>query len=172
MDGLEAARQMRQLPLLRQVSIIAISASVLESDAKQCLAAGMNAFLPKPVDFGKLLPQIAALLQLKWRYELLQAGPSQQEEDELLIVLPEKEMETLHYLARMGKMQEIACQANRIAELDERYQAFANQLRTLASEYQSKAVLRLVERHIHRMHIERHRRIGQVANHRKIVSTK
>ena len=172
MDGLEAARRMRQLPLLQHVSIIAISASALESDAKQCLAAGMNAFLPKPVDFGKLLPQIAALLQLKWRYELRQAGPSQPEEDELLIVLPEKEMETLHYLARMGKMQEIACQANRIAELDERYRAFANQLRTLASEYQSKAVLRLVERHMHRMHYERHRRIGQVANHRKIVSTK
>ena len=149
MDGLEATRQMRRLPLLQQVSIIAISASVLESDAKQCLAAGMNAFLPKPVDFNRLLPQIAELLQLKWRYELQQSALSQPEESELLIALPEKEMKTLHHLARMGKMQDIVSQANRIAELDERYRAFANQLRTLASAYQSKAVLRLVERHMH-----------------------
>jgi signal transduction histidine kinase/DNA-binding response OmpR family regulator len=150
MSGLEAARRMRQLPLLRDVPIIAVSASTSESDAKQCMTAGMNAFLPKPVDFGKLLQQIAALLQLKWRYELPQAGPSVPQEDELLIVPPEKEMETLHHLAQMGNMQDIVCEASRIAELDERYRAFANQLRTLASAYQSKAVLRLVERYMHR----------------------
>jgi hypothetical protein len=59
-------------------------------------------------------------------------------------------MEKLHHLAQMGNMQDIVCEASRIAELDERYRAFANQLRTLASAYQSKAVLRLVERYMHR----------------------
>jgi signal transduction histidine kinase/DNA-binding NarL/FixJ family response regulator len=149
MDGLEAARRMRCLPHLQHVPIIAISASTSDSDARQCLAAGMNAFLPKPVDFGKLLPQIAELLQLKWRYELPQTGPVAPQEDELLIVPSENEMKTLHHLAQLGNMQDLMCEASRIAELDERYRAFANQLRTLANAYQSKAILRLVERHMH-----------------------
>jgi len=69
-------------------------------------------------------------------------------EDELLIAPPEKEMEALHHLARMGNMLEITRQASHIAELDERYCAFADRLRMLASQYQSKAVLRLVEQYM------------------------
>ena len=149
MGGLEAARQLRRSPLMQHVPIIAISASVTENDAKQCLTAGMNAFLPKPVDFGKLLSQIAALLELKWRYELSpQAKSPSPMEDELLVAPPEKEMETLHHLARMGNMLEITRQASHIAELDERYCAFADRLRMLASQYQSKAILHLVEQYM------------------------
>ena len=59
MDGLEATRRLRQLPAFKDVPIIAISASVSASEASKCLAAGMNAFLPKPIDVDKLLSQIA-----------------------------------------------------------------------------------------------------------------
>ena len=87
--------------------------------------------------------------QLKWRYELPQTGPFAPQEDELLVVPSESEMKTLHHLAQQGNMQDLLSEVSRITELDERYHAFANQLRTLANAYQSKAILRLVEQHMH-----------------------
>jgi signal transduction histidine kinase/CheY-like chemotaxis protein len=147
-DGLETARRLRQSPQLGTVPIIAISASTTEDDARQCLAAGMNAFLPKPVEFGKLLARIATLLQLSWCYALPPpAEPALEDEGEWLVAPPVREMEALLHLARLGNMQEITLQAARIAALDERYLAFAGRLRLLAGNYQSKAILRLVERY-------------------------
>ena len=148
MDGLEATRRLRRSPLLRHVPVIAISASVTEEDAKQCLAAGMNAFLPKPVDFGKLLPQIAAQLHLTWRYEAEPEQPAAPDESGMLVVPPPEDMDTLHHLARLGNMQDIAQYARRIAERDERYRAFANQLCSLAGQYKSKDIVRMVEQYM------------------------
>jgi len=149
MDGLEATRRLRRTPLLQRIPVIATSASVTDEDAKQCLAAGMNAFLPKPVDFGKLLPQIAAHLHLTWRYEPAPMQPAAPVEEDVLIVPPPEEMETLHRLARLGNMQDIASHARLVAERDERYRVFANQLCRLAAEYKSKDLLSMVERYMH-----------------------
>jgi signal transduction histidine kinase/DNA-binding NarL/FixJ family response regulator len=158
LDGLEVTRRLRCLPLLRDVPIIAISASVTEEDAKQCLAAGMNAFLPKPVDFDKLLPQIAAQLNLTWCYEPEPAQPAASDREGLLVVPPPEEMEALHRLARIGNMQDIASHARLVAQRDERYRAFANRLCRLAGEYRSKEILRMVEQCMHkeRHHVREH----------------
>jgi two-component system, sensor histidine kinase and response regulator len=52
MDGLEATRQIRQFTA--SVPIIALTASAMTDEAAQCLAAGMNAVLAKPLEIGKL----------------------------------------------------------------------------------------------------------------------
>ena len=56
MDGLTATREIRKLsrPDAQEIPIIALSANAFEEDVKQCLQAGMNAHLPKPVDIDKL----------------------------------------------------------------------------------------------------------------------
>ena len=145
LDGLAATRLLRQLNAFREVPILALSASVSASDSEQSLAAGMNAFLAKPLDADKLLEQMARLLRLEWTY-----GPGQAEappEAGPMVAPPVEEMEVLHRLARLGNMQEIMVQAERLAQLDERYRPFTSQLNSLAKDYQSKAVLRLVEEH-------------------------
>ncbi|MDP1524846.1 MAG: response regulator [Rhodocyclaceae bacterium] len=55
MDGLEATRRIRVLPEGSTVPIIAMTAAVMEEDRERCRAAGMNDFVPKPVDPDELI---------------------------------------------------------------------------------------------------------------------
>jgi CheY-like chemotaxis protein len=58
-DGLELARRARELPHRRRTPIIMLSASDLERDA---LRVGVNAFLMKPQDIGRLSATVMRLL--------------------------------------------------------------------------------------------------------------
>jgi CheY-like chemotaxis protein len=148
MDGLEATRRLRQLPGLEDVPIIAMSASASGSDEQKTLAAGVNAFVPKPIDLDKLLPQIATLLKLTWTCEPKTVSTAEDETVGPLVAPPQHEPETLHQLARMGNMRDIVQWAGRVADLDERYCPFADRLRLLAKGYESKTILALVERYL------------------------
>jgi PAS domain S-box-containing protein len=144
-SGLEALRGLRRQPDLVDVPIIAFSAATSGSDAAASLEAGANAFLPKPVDFGSLLTEIALLLEIEWTYD---RAIGETDVSEPMLVPPVEQMETLHYLARLGNMRDIVYRAEQIVEQDERYRPFANRLRVLAEGYQSKAVLNLIERYL------------------------
>jgi CheY-like chemotaxis protein len=61
-DGLDIARRARQLPHRRRTPIIMLSASDIERDA---LHAGINAFLRKPQDIGRLTAMVTRLLTKK-----------------------------------------------------------------------------------------------------------
>jgi hypothetical protein len=65
-----------------------------------------------------------------------------------LVAPPAPELELLHRLAEEGDMRQIIRWADRVAGLDERYGAFSEQVRNLASQYQSRAVLSLVQQHL------------------------
>jgi PAS domain S-box-containing protein len=149
MNGLEVARRLRQLPGLEDVPIIAMSASASRGDEQQSLAAGADAFVPKPIDLHKLLTQIALLLKLKWTYALPTAQ-SDAQGDALapLYAPPPQEMETLHRLALVGDMRAIVRQATYLSDLDERYRPFAARLCQLAKGYQSQATLSLIKRYL------------------------
>ena len=47
-NGLDATRQIRQLPEYKHVPIIAMTANVFDENKAQCIAAGMDDFLAKP----------------------------------------------------------------------------------------------------------------------------
>ncbi len=62
MDGLEATRAIRRSSGRgRNVPIVAMTANAFAADREACLKAGMNGFLPKPVERDDLLSVLAAL---------------------------------------------------------------------------------------------------------------
>ena len=63
----------------------------------------------------------------------------------VLIIPPAEEMNILHHLALEGSMRSIIDQAEHLANLDSRYQPFAERLHAMAQSYQSKNILELIE---------------------------
>ena len=55
MNGYEATAEIRKRPHYAQLPVIAVSASVTDEDKQNCLAAGMNDFIPKPINTNTLL---------------------------------------------------------------------------------------------------------------------
>jgi CheY-like chemotaxis protein/signal transduction histidine kinase/CHASE3 domain sensor protein len=55
MDGLTAMKEIRLRQEWRKLPIIALTAKAMRSDQEQCLAAGANDYLAKPLDVEKLL---------------------------------------------------------------------------------------------------------------------
>lgn len=73
-DGLEATRRIRQHEKTAgrpAIPIIALSASVLEEDRRNALAAGMNGFADKPLNPSELTAEIARLLGIQTRNDPL-----------------------------------------------------------------------------------------------------
>ena len=65
MDGIEATTRIRKGeagPASQDIPIIALTASTLAEDREKCLAAGMDAFLSKPLNPGELETQLTEIL--------------------------------------------------------------------------------------------------------------
>ena len=65
-DGLEATRLVRENPEMSQPHIIAMTANAMQRDRDECLAAGMNDFLAKPVRL-QALSEVLARAELSLR---------------------------------------------------------------------------------------------------------
>ena len=63
LDGLEAARLIRSFEGCPQPPIIAITAYTLNGEKQRCLEAGMNGYLPKPVDTETLFDCVEQCLK-------------------------------------------------------------------------------------------------------------
>ena len=61
LDGLDATRQLREIPGRHQTPILAMTANAFAENRVHCLEAGMNDFLVKPFD-----PKVLYSLLLKW----------------------------------------------------------------------------------------------------------
>jgi CheY-like chemotaxis protein len=60
MDGLEATRRIRALPprQRKRLPIVAMTANVFRADIEECLAAGMDDHLGKPLDVEKVMDML------------------------------------------------------------------------------------------------------------------
>ncbi|NET57075.1 MAG: PAS domain S-box protein [Symploca sp. SIO2E6] len=167
-DGLETTRQLRQIKTLKDMVIIATSASVFESNQQEYLAAGCDGFIPKPVQAEKLFELLQYHLGIEWIYENSQAvsnqeiievtgitrenlqgqtAQSRQVKESTLVVPPSTEIANLYELAMMGDIGGIIEQAKRLEQLDEQFVPFAHKLLQLAKGFQEKQILEFVKQY-------------------------
>ncbi|NEP60177.1 MAG: PAS domain S-box protein [Symploca sp. SIO2G7] len=167
-DGLETTRQLRRLKTLKDVVIIATSASVFDYNRQEYLAAGCDGFIPKPVQAENLFELLQAYLGIEWIYEDSKAVTNQeiteatvtprqnlqgetpqsiQSKESTLVVPPSTEIASLYELAMMGDIGGIIEQANKIEQLDEKFVPFAHKLLQLAKGFQEKQILEFVKQY-------------------------
>jgi two-component system cell cycle response regulator DivK len=52
-DGYAATHEMRQIPELNHVPIVALTANVMKGDRERSLAEGCDGYIPKPIDVDR-----------------------------------------------------------------------------------------------------------------------
>ena len=62
MDGYEAMRHIREIDEFKKLPIIALTAKAMRGDRANCIEAGANDYLSKPVDSEKLLSMLRVWL--------------------------------------------------------------------------------------------------------------
>ena len=63
LDGLAAARRIREDPQMRDAVIVAVTAHIAPRYRMNAMAAGINAFVAKPVDFDSLDDLLRCLIK-------------------------------------------------------------------------------------------------------------
>jgi len=157
MSGREAVQEIRRIPQLSDVFIIAVSASVFDRDQQQSILAGCNDFLRKPVRMNELLGLLGRYLKLDWVYregerrEDTPVGEALPLPEGPLVAPPPEEMKDLFDLAMRGDMRKIQTWAAKLEEKDKKYELFARKLQEMAGGFKAKALLALVEQHMGEM---------------------
>lgn len=146
MDGFEMTRRLRKHPQFQSIPIIASSASVFEFDRQRSQEAGYDDFLPKPIQADELLQKLQIYLELTWiREHTPEEVPEIVESPEHLVLPPTAELETLYEAAQIGHIERIIQEAHRLKSLDAQFTAFANQILTLAEQFDDVAIAQLIE---------------------------
>ena len=155
MDGFEATRRLRALVDLKDVVVIAISASVFDFDRQQSQEVGCNDFIPKPIREVELLEKLRLYLKLEWIYEEVKGNQQEEISQKSAIYLPDEtggqqnlefivppvdEMAALLDLARRGDLRGIIKRTTELEEIEEQWKPFTTYLRQLAQEFKGKQI--------------------------------
>ena len=157
MDGFEAIRHLRKSPTLKNIKIIAISASTLNLDQQISFQIGCDSFLPKPIQEENLLEHIRSHLDLEWLYE--------DKSSQLNIELPkvnnndsnississnlaqlsaQLQLDILLDLAMQGDLQAILEYVEQLQQMDDRWIPFTTQIDRLAKAFEEQQLLELI----------------------------
>lgn len=146
MDGFEMTRRIRALPALKNIPVIATSASVYQWDREQSQDAGCNDFISKPLQAEELLNKIKTWLQLEWEYyhSNNQVISPPEERDIDLIFPPDEILLNLVNLAKRGRVLEVGEEATKLKQQDPRFHAFASRIQSLAQDFKLTQIKELL----------------------------
>ncbi len=78
-DGIEVCRQIKSMPKWQSIPIVMVTALTAKSDLANCLNAGADDFISKPVNAIELRARVNSMLRIKQQYDNIQALSGVQE---------------------------------------------------------------------------------------------
>lgn len=158
MDGFEMTQALRRLPEFQDTVVIAISASVLESERKRSVACGCQDFLSKPIQAEKLLKKLKNYLDLTWIYDGDNPSPTQETIEvhtsntqtvlTAMMIPPIEELVPLYEAAHIAYVTGVKQIATRLQQLSPEYKTFASQVLDLAANFDCEEIVKLVARYL------------------------
>lgn len=149
MDGFQFLKQLRQDPKLKDIKIIASSASVADADCQNSLIVGANDFLPKPIEAENLFTLLASYMEITWKFRPVEKGSEPQLDPQDLVPPSPKELQHLFELAQDGLLWDLATVAEEIGQKDPRYLPFTQRLSQMAKQFQTEQIEAFIQKHLH-----------------------
>ena len=143
MDGFELILRIRQHSVLKNIVIIAASASVYEEDHRKSTDAGADAFIPKPIEAKRLFGLLQRFLKIEWQYE--ESSDKTEKKAAAFVLPPSETLKMLLDLAVIGDLEELVNQVEELAQSDEAFMPFAEKLQKLANGFRINEIRRLLE---------------------------
>ncbi len=142
MDGFESTRRIKDNPASKQIPVIALSASVMDTEQETTIASGCDAFLPKPVIIDELLNVIASRLSLQWKYKKQPIEVTN--ENEMIgnknVVRPPKDI--IDKITRAADIGDFAIISEVIEYLNnDEYQFFKDKINSFIETYDEDGIL-------------------------------
>jgi PAS domain S-box-containing protein len=156
MDGSETTRRIRQIPELKDVIVIAVSANVFEQTREKSVEAGCHDFVAKPVSKQILFNRLRSHLKFDWIYESegdrdyseSGAHPPSANFPEPIIPPPIQTLLRLNELALIGDIMEIHKVIQELEALDRKFNPFVAEVRTLAKALKISEIQRFIKQYI------------------------
>ncbi len=143
MDGFEATRKIRKIPALKNVPIIAISASAFDIHQQQSREAGCNDFLAKPFQTEQLLEKLNKYLNLKFIYDY-----AKKQQAEIAIKPPSSEQAAILFdFAMKGDIFGIQNYMEQLEQSDSTLQPFARKSLQLSKEFKVKKIREIAKQY-------------------------
>jgi len=146
MDGFELARQVRKLEgQLKDIVMIAASASVFDHHQLESLQAGCNEFMPKPIRTDLLLNILGKYLPLEWLHENPEAHSSAAAGP---LVGPSREQANMLFeLALKGNIRKITEYANQLQQ-EPQLRPFSEEILKMARKFEISKIKEFVKKYV------------------------
>ncbi len=149
MDGYEATVILKKDDELKDIPVIAVTASVMRKD-EEMVKNLCDAYLRKPVSRADLLSEVMKFLPHTVAKNTSAVSEAEQKDlvEGPMIPPPAEEMNLLYHIAMNGNMREIQEYAAHLEQLDRAYIPFARTLCEFARNYQDEQILTFIERYM------------------------
>jgi len=150
MDGYEATRKIKQIPLLKKTIIVAISASAFDYHKQQSEEAGCDDFIAKPIYAEKLLNCLRKHLNLTYVYEphTDQANRAEPQTDVSLSEPNVEQATALFNLTLQGDLDGIVEYVKQLQQQNKQLAPFAHKIQQLAQQFHITQIRDIVKSYV------------------------
>jgi len=149
MDGYEAATVLKKEDDLKEIPVIALTASAMKQD-EEIVKNLCDAYLRKPVSRADLISEVMKFLPhtVTKKKSVVSETAREESAEGPMIPPPAEEMKILYDIAMDGNMREIQEYAAHLEQSDKAYIPFARKLCELAQNFQDAQILTLIEQYM------------------------